>query len=149
MSATEMQFAITAEELADALPSDYETIEVPGDYTATLAAVEDYDNRHKGGGTGWLATFRIEGLTFKYWIPHSPKARFKLVEFVHAFIPGFFSDENRRPDGTFPPVPVNSFVGRTVGAHIVLDDSLDTPRKVVQYTFPLEEEVSVEDVPAL
>lgn len=148
MSATERQFVITDDELLNASAPSFADLEVPADYEATLIKVEDYDNTSKGGASGWVLTFSVEGLPFKMWIAHTQASRWKLIEMVHAFEPGFF--EQRNPDGTTRPVPINSFVGRTVGAHVILDEDADTPRKVIQYLFSLgEPEPSIEDVPAL
>ncbi len=148
MPATAAAFMITDDELADAGPASYDAIEVPGDYTATLSEIIDYDKTEIGKTKGWEATFRVEGLPFKVWIAHSTAARFKLIEFVHAFRPGFF--DVRNDDGSSRPVDPNEFIGETVGAHVILDESMDIPRKVIQYIFELPEtDLSANDVPVL
>lgn len=148
MSATAAAFVITDDELNDADAPSYDQIEAPADYEAVLTHIEDYDKREKGGSHGWVATYRIEGLPFKIWIAKSKAARWKLIEFVHAHRPGFF--EVRNEDGESRPVDPNEFVGETIGAHVVLDEELDTPRKVIDYLFSLDEgEPSAEDVPVL
>lgn len=148
MSATAAAFTVTDEELESAGAPSYDSIEVPGDYEATLSAVEDYDKRDKGGSHGWIFTYRIEGLPFKVWISHSTAARWKLIETIHAHRPGFF--EERDESGASRPVNPNDLIGEVVGAHVVLDDELDTPRKVIDYVFaPPTEEITAEDVPVL
>lgn len=148
MSATVTQFVITEDQMASAGGGSYATLEVPQDYTAVLSKIEDYNKTDAGKGKGWKATFRVEGLPFDYYISHSDAARWKLIEFVHAFSPGFFDE--RADDGTTRPVDVNRFVGQTVGAHVILDESMDTPRKAIDYIFSLEEaEPEPEEVPTL
>lgn len=148
MSATAAAFAITDEQLESAGAPSYDSIEVPADYTAVLETVEDYDKRDKGGTNGWIFTYRVEGLPFKIWISHSTAARWKLIETVHAHAPGYF--DVRDESGASRPVDPNAFVGQTVGAHVVLDDELDTPRKVIDYVFALPTaEVTADDVPVL
>lgn len=148
MTATAAAFLITDEELEDASAPSFDAIEIDTDYEATLSAVEDYDKTEKGGTKGWIATFRIEGLPFKIWIPHSKAARWKLIEFVHSFRPGFFDVRNE--DGSSRPVDPTEFVGEVVGAHIVLDTEMDTPMKVIQYIFSLNEtEPTPDTVPVL
>lgn len=147
MSATVRQFVVTDEQL-EGVTASFATLEVPNDYPATLTAVEDYDNTHKGGQTGWVLSLRVEGLPFKYWISHSEASRWKLVETVEAFEPGFF--DNRAEDGTTRPIDINKYVGQTVGAHVRLDENLDTPRKIVDSLFSLEAALpEVEDVAVL
>ena len=148
MSATPAAFMVTDEDLESAGAPSYDAIEVPGDYEATLTAVEDYDKRDKGGSHGWIFTYRIMGLPFKMWVAHSPASRWKLIEVVHAHAPGFF--DVRDADGASKPVNPDAFVGSTVGAHVVLDSELDTPRRVIDYVFSMEEpEPTADDVPLL
>jgi hypothetical protein len=148
MTATAAQFLITDEQLEAANGASYASLEVPGDYEARLVRIEDYDNRSKGRSHGWIAYFSIEGLEFRTWIAHSDAARWKLIEFTHAFRPGFFEDRN--PDGTSKPVNPNEFVGETVGAHVVLDEEMSPPMKVIDSLFSLtEDEPTVEDVPTI
>lgn len=148
MSATVQQFIITDDQMASAGAGSYADLEVPQDYTAVLETIEDYDKTKDGKGKGWKARFRIEGLPFDYWVAHSDAARWKLIEFVHAFEPGFF--DVREADGTTRPVNVNKYVGMTVGAHVILDETMDIPRKTVDYVFSLaEDEPEPADVPAL
>lgn len=146
MSASAKAFIVTDEQLESAGGgASYADIEVPGDYEAVLSSIDDYGTNNS---SGWVATFRIEGLPFKYWIPHSEAARWKLIEFVEAFRPGFFNERDER--GATAPIDPNTFVGELVGAHVVLDDELDTPRKVIDSVFHHSgEEPSAEDVPVL
>ncbi len=148
MSATAAAFTVTDEQLDSAGAPSYDAIEVPADYEARLKTVEDYDKREDGGSYGWIFTYEIEGLPFKIWLAHSTAARWKLIETVHAHRPGFF--DVRDESGASSPVDPNEFIGDVVGAHVVLDDELDTPRKVIDYLFSLEQpEPSAEDVPVL
>lgn len=148
MSATAAAFTVTDEQIESAGAPSYDSIDVPGDYAATLESVEDYDKRETGGTHGWIFTYRIEGLPFKIWVPHSTAARWKLIETIHAHIPGFF--DVRDESGASRPVDPNALIGQVVGAHVVLDDALDTPRKVIDYVFsPPEKEVTADDVPLL
>lgn len=149
MSATPKAFIVTEAQLEQGRSgggngASYAALEVPADYEATLVGVEDYVK----STTGWKLNFQIEGLGFSFWLSHSDAARWKIVETIEIFEPGFF--DQRDPSGASRPVDPTAFIGRKVGAHVVLDDELDTPRKVIQYLFPLDVEVpGPEDVPVI
>lgn len=147
MSATARQFVITDDDIANAGAGSYAQIEVDTDYEAVLKSVEDYE-KADGAGPGWKFNFSVEGLPFGYWVSHSEASRWKLIEAVNAFDPGFF--ERRAADGTTPPLDPGQWVGQTVGAHIVLDKKMDTPRKTIDYLFnPSAPEPTVEDMAEL
>lgn len=148
MSVTARSFVITDDEIANAGGGSYATLEVPADYPAVLESVEDYEKTEKRTAPGWVLKFRIEGLPFQYWISHSDASRWKLIEMVEAFAPGFF--ETRADDGTTQPINPGGWVGQTVGAHVILDDSSGTPRKSIDSIFAIvaeEDEPQVADVP--
>lgn len=148
MPATARQFAITEEALADAGGgAAYASLEVPGDYTAVLNGVEDYDKSASGGGQGWIFSFLVEGLRFKYWIPFSEASRWKLIRAVQAFSPSFFED-----GGDVTTIDPNAFVGQTVGARVDYENDddgnpIEGGRKIIHYIFEYVEESS--DVPVL
>lgn len=145
MTATARQVRVTDADLEASGGASYSTLEVPQDYSARL---EDVDDHNGPKGPGWKLRFRIEGLPFDYYVSLSDAARWKLIETVEAFEPGFF--DVREPDGTTRPIDPNSWVGMEVGAHVILDEALDTPRKAIDYIFELPAvEPSVDDVPTL
>lgn len=133
MTATPEQFIITDDELTAASSGNYGTLEVPADYDATLVKVEDFDKTAEGKTRGWIFFFDIQGLSFRYYVSKSKAARWKLIETVRAFRPTFF--ETRAADGTTQVIDPNAWIGEVVGAHVVLDEEMETPLKVIEYLF--------------
>lgn len=148
MSASVKAFIVSDEvlESRESQSVSYADIDVPADYEAELTKVEDYGPEENP--KGWILTFRLEGLPFKFWVPFSDAARWKLVDTVRAFDPTFF--DVRTETGETRPINMNEYVGRVVGAHVVLDTELDTPRKVIDYLFQhTGTEPGPEDVPVM
>ena len=111
MAATARAIEITAEDLeSTGGSSDYEKLEVPNDYYATVTKVEDYDNSSKGGSHGWVWFFDIEGLEFRIYTAFSKKARWKLVEVLESL-------DIDLSEG-IADIDPNAFVGDVVGAHV-------------------------------
>lgn len=149
MTATPTQFIITDEELAslDEGGGSYADIEAPAEHVAVLSLVEDYDNTSKGKTKGWIFTFRIQGLPFKVWVAHSKASRWKLRDTVNAFRPGLL--DQRDEEGRTPVIDPTEWIGEEVIALVVLDEELDTPRKVIDEIYAIEDEVDIESVPAI
>jgi hypothetical protein len=137
---------VTDDDLINAGGASYESLAVPADYSARLESVADHDGPK---GPGWKLRLRVEGLPFDFYISLSDASRWKLIETVDAFEPGFFED--RAEDGTTKrPIDPNVWVGMEVGAHVILDEKMDTPRKTVESVFSLlEVEAEIDDVPVL
>lgn len=149
--ATARQFTITDEMVVEqGGGAAYATLDVPGDYEAVLVSAEDYDKTSSGGGTGWVFTFLIEGLRFKFWVPFSDAARWKYIQAHEAFEPDFL--DQRDEDGLAPVFDPDSHIGDSVAAFVDYENDDEgerdeNGRKIIVRIYPLVEEAS--EVPML
>lgn len=154
MTATARTLEITADDLESAGGSNYDKLEVPDDYYATLVKVEDYDKR-PNGSYGWVWHYKIEGLDFRIYTAFSKQARWKLIEVLESH--GYPVEEG------IADVDPNAFVGDTIGAHVdfppsyyeALEQGITPERayREIRWTFKLPSEAptasDAEEVAAL
>ena len=149
--ATARQFTITDEMVVETGGgAAYAALDVPEDYEAVLVAAEDYDKRASGGGEGWVLTFLIEGLRFKFWVPFSEAARWKYIQTHEAFEPDFLDE--RDEEGNAPVFDPDSHLGDSVGAFVDYENDdegerNENGRKIIHRIYPLVDEAS--EVPML
>lgn len=115
MAATARKLDITKEDLSGGSGGAFAELEVPNDYEAVLASVEDYDYTARGKSMGWLFTFNIptpsgKEVALTQHVAFTPDSRWKLVSILDAF--GIDLSEGVND------VDPNSVVGMPVGVHI-------------------------------
>lgn len=140
MTATARTIRFTDDDISGG--GNYDSLEVPNDYSATLTKVEDFDNRQKGGSFGWVFHYDIEGLAFRTWLSFKETARWKLTETLRAF-----GVELQVGDLQIDP---EALVGMEVGAHVdfppdyykALEQGLtpDRPYREIRWVFALPPE---------
>lgn len=143
MGATGRRFEITDEQLLS--NANYDEIEVPQDYIATLATVEDYDSGdEQTPKPGWKWTFMVEGLPFNEWTSFATAARWKIVQVVEGMGGELTSGLN--------DIDPDSYVGSEVGVTVNWDppdnkwDGVETRYKRIEKFFPLAD---LEDLEAV
>lgn len=160
--ATARDLTYTDKELADAsAPSGggggaYAAIEVPGDFSAILRRVDDYDKRDAGKTHGWVFYYGVDGgggeAEFRVWLSFGGNASWKMIEVLAAH--GIQME---------PGVKINidpeSLINDEVGVHVdyprdkVTNNPTSTYREIRQ-VFPLADaplpvESVVEEAPTL
>lgn len=133
MAATARQIPVSTEDLESKGSGGggaYASIEVPGDYEAVLAKVEDYDKRGEGKSWGWVFYYSVEtpdgkNVEFKTYISFGQNARWKLIEVMEAHDADLSEGLNE--------IDPNAFVGDTIGAHIDFPRDPDTDEPTSKY----------------
>lgn len=117
MPATARQISFTQEDLAASGGGLFATMEVPGDYEATLSDVDDYKTEKSQGWVFLYDVVTASGATveLKVWVSFSTAARWKLIEVLEAH------DANLEEG--LDNIDPNAFIGDVVGV------TVDYPRK--------------------